>query len=150
MMSQEEIELLPLLGLDYLDFIAIERYKDASERERRLEAFKVQARIGYKAAVKVLHPDHNGGDEQKTAQFRGVIELSKKIARLELVASSPVDPEDVYGVPLQDVEVDDDYEYVSGPIDSKDWDSEERIVIVQQLWNPITGETTLRIITIYR
>jgi hypothetical protein len=83
MLSQSEIDVLPLMDMSYLDFLRVERLP-SDEQQEALQELKVQAKKGYRKAVGVLHPDHNGGDPRKTARFREVVALYEKIKRMEL------------------------------------------------------------------
>lgn len=83
MLSEQEINTLPLLGLSWMEFVRIQRL-GADEAEFELSELKIRAKKGFRKAAQDLHPDKNGGDAEKSKQFVVCTELAQKIARLEL------------------------------------------------------------------
>ena len=70
MLTDSELdEVMCVLGLDARDFMAVRGAGSIEEAVGVLRVLKDKARRGFRKAALHLHPDHNGGDAEKTALF---------------------------------------------------------------------------------
>jgi hypothetical protein len=85
-------EVMAILGLVPQDFMVVKQAKDLNEAREVLKLVKEKARKGFKKAALRLHPDHNGGDEQKTALFIRTKAVLDHLDKLEVRPPPPPRP----------------------------------------------------------
>lgn len=84
MTQEEELQLLAMLGLCPADFQRVTRMPTYERGLEELDALKDRARRAFRKASLQLHPDQNGGDAEKTAQFMKLNEFVQKLYNLKL------------------------------------------------------------------
>lgn len=93
MMTSTEIAILPKLGVQFAEFVRLERIpRDRAEKD--LAAIKVRVNKCYRRAAFELHPDRTKGDPVKTQDFIAVTNLSTKIQRMAVTDRRQVVYED--------------------------------------------------------
>jgi len=86
---QQVAQSLALLGLSVQDLQGVRRYASVDEANAKLDELKQRAKKAYRQQVKVLHPDQNGGDADKTEQFKALTAVMADLEALK-VAPPPV------------------------------------------------------------
>ena len=76
--------LLLQMGLQLEDFSAVSQSKNREEAAQRLNALKAKFKICFKKMVTTFHPDRNGGDPEKTAQFHLLMAVAKEFDSLKI------------------------------------------------------------------
>jgi len=74
---------LRLLGLSPKDILEIRRGATYVSRKKALVELRSKAKRAYKQAALKLHPDVNGGDEAKTADFRLLNQFIEELDHME-------------------------------------------------------------------
>lgn len=72
------------MGLQPEDFSAIGQSKDREEALQKFTALRDKFKTAFKRMVTVLHPDRNGGDPKKTAQFQLLVAVAKEFDNLKI------------------------------------------------------------------
>jgi len=88
------------MGLQQEDFSAV---GDARNREEAIQIFTAlrgKFKTGFNKLVLLLHPDTNGGDPEKTAQFHLLMAVAKEFASLKIKPPPTVRYKTTFGGPI--------------------------------------------------
>jgi hypothetical protein len=77
------------MGLQLEDFRAVGEARNREEAIQRVTDLKAKFKLGFKKMVTLLHPDRNGGDLEKTAQFHLLMAVAKEFDSLKFKAPPP-------------------------------------------------------------
>jgi hypothetical protein len=84
MTREEHLNLLPLLGILPLDWQRVQRAPNLEAAKNELEHIKERAKKAFKKLALELHPDMNGGDEEKTVKFKQLNEALQILDKLQI------------------------------------------------------------------
>ena len=88
------------MGLQQEDFSAVGKATTREEAVQRFTALRDRFKTGFKRLALLLHPDKNGGDPEKTAQFHLLLAVAKEFANLRVKPPPVVRYQTTFGGPI--------------------------------------------------
>lgn len=90
MMTPADAQALTIIGVDFdAEVRNIRAAPNPDGARQRLAELKDRVRKAFRKAAIALHPDQNGGDEAKTAQFVSLCRAVEALCRVELRIMPP-------------------------------------------------------------
>jgi hypothetical protein len=80
-------EVMEVLGISREDFLCIKTAANPTEAQENIKLLREKAKRGLRKAAKSLHPDVNGGDENKTELFKRAIQVVEDLEKLRIAPS---------------------------------------------------------------
>jgi hypothetical protein len=98
--QQTRLNSLKDLGVNFPeDFQALQR-SPLEQAKEKLVQLKERVKTNYRRLIKELHPDQNGGDEEKTKRFKAITYEYNELCKLEVHPPRPMPAMMPMGIPF--------------------------------------------------